>query len=119
MPKTDPHRVKSQLRLEIARLRRRIDGRIRRAEGNGRRLLSWQTYVVRYPGYAVLAALSVGAAVSGGLRAGWSKYFGQFLARRLGSELADAIWDEARAIWRDSRPDSDSPARGGNADGRS
>jgi hypothetical protein len=37
-------RAKRELRLRIARGRRRIDGRIRALQRGGRRLISWQTY---------------------------------------------------------------------------
>ena len=41
---SDDDRAKRELRLRIARGRRRIDGRIRALQSGGRRLISWQTY---------------------------------------------------------------------------
>ena len=61
-------RQRRVLRLRIARLRRRLDGRVHGLASQGRRLTSWRTYVARFPGYAALAAVGLGLAVSVGLR---------------------------------------------------
>ena len=50
-------RRKRDLRLRIGRSRRRIDGRLHAIRGGTRELLSWRTYVVRYPAAALTAAL--------------------------------------------------------------
>jgi hypothetical protein len=60
MMKTDQLQEKRELRLKIGRMRRRIDARLRAAEVEGRKLASWRTYVMRYPGPAVLAAFGLG-----------------------------------------------------------
>jgi hypothetical protein len=56
-----------QLRLRIGRLRRRVDRRLRAADDERRRLTSWRTYAVRYPGSAVAVAFGVGLALALGL----------------------------------------------------
>jgi hypothetical protein len=41
---SNDERAKRDLRLRIARGRRRINGRVRALQRGGRRLISWQTY---------------------------------------------------------------------------
>lgn len=65
----EQERTRRDLRLRIGRLRRRIDGRIHATRRKAQRLASWRTYVKRYPGSAVTAALGVGLALSAGLGA--------------------------------------------------
>ena len=62
-------RTARELRQQIGRLRRRIDGRLRAAGRETRRLTSWRTYVKRFPGCAVLTALGTGLILSAGLSA--------------------------------------------------
>jgi hypothetical protein len=95
------------LRLRIGRLRRRIDGRIRSAGREARRLVSWRTYVRSYPGYAVTAALGVGLAASAGLSAGrlW-RWLGLRLLRRAAAGAAGRFWQELRQVWAESTPRS-------------
>ena len=57
-----------RLRLRIGRLRRRIDGRLHSMQREGRRLVSWKTYVRNYPGSTVMAALGAGLALSAGVQ---------------------------------------------------
>ncbi|MBN2294970.1 MAG: hypothetical protein JXM70_21255 [Pirellulales bacterium] len=61
-------RTKRHLRLRIGRLRRRINSHIRGSQKEGQRLLSWRTYVTRYPGGALAAAFGVGMVASVGLK---------------------------------------------------
>ena len=113
-------RAKRELRLRIGRLRRRIDGRIRSVEREGLRLVSWQTYVRRYPGYAVLAALGLGLAASAGPSGGgWSQYLGIQLVRRVIHKAVDCVWQEIKDIWAESKPRSCAAEAGGAEDGRS
>jgi hypothetical protein len=49
-----------ELRVKIGRARRRIDVRLRATATEGRKLMSWQTYVARYPGSSLLAAFGLG-----------------------------------------------------------
>jgi hypothetical protein len=71
---------KRELRAKIGRLRRRLDGRFRDSRDHARLLLSWRTYVVRYPVWAMAAALGAGIAASTGLKPAR-------LSRRLGFSL--------------------------------
>ncbi len=81
-------------------MRRRINNRIYAAEREGRRLLSWRQYVMRYPGYALLAALGVGLAASGGFgRAGLLRRFGLKLARQSVEHAGQHLWREVQRIW--------------------
>lgn len=93
-------RTKRLLRQRIGRLRRRIDGRVHRLGHEGRRLASWKTYVVRYPIYAVVAALGFGLAASAGLRRGVvTRTLGIRLARMAARKTMDAILRELKAVW--------------------
>jgi len=102
-PDRDLHRRKRRLRLELGRVRRRIDRRVRGSQRSARQLLDWRTYARRYPGNAMLGAFGLGLALSAGLGArGVSRWLGLRLFRsalrdaekRLGRELAD-IWAES------------------------
>jgi hypothetical protein len=114
MPASPEHeRAKRDLRLRIGRLRRRIDGRVRSVRKEGGRLVSWQTYVRHYPAYAVLAAMALGLAVSGGLKGGLSRLVGRQLFRRAAGRAIDRIWGELEQIWEESSPErSQAQARG-------
>ena len=103
----EQERRKRDLRLRIGRLRRRIDGRIRLAEREARRLVSWRAYVRSYPGYAVTAALGIGLAASAGLSTGRvSRWLGLRLLRRAADGAAGRFCEELRQIWADSAPQS-------------
>jgi hypothetical protein len=53
---------KQELRMLIGRSRRQIDRRLRAVRREGKNLLSWRTYVQRYPLGAIAAALGAGLA---------------------------------------------------------
>jgi hypothetical protein len=111
------HRDVMQVRLEIGRLRRRIDRRIRRVGREGRRLVSWRTYVERYPGYSVLAAFGLGFLGAAGLRhLSWSRLVGLHLVRRALGGILGLVQGEWRKIWADSAP---AGAASGDADEQS
>jgi len=104
-PDANPDRTKRLLRRKIARLRRRIDGRVHGLESQKRRLTSWKTYVGRYPGYAVLAALGFGLTVSAGLgRGGWTRMLGLQLTRRAARHIVQGVFAELGAIWSEAAP---------------
>ena len=99
-------RRKRELRLRIGRSRRRIDGRLRATEDRARQLLSWRTYVVRYPAGALAAALGAGMAASAGLKPGRvSRWLGLSLVARRWAEFEQHLWADLRQIWTDSTPD--------------
>ncbi len=104
-------RRKRELHLRIGRSRRRIDGRLRASRDRGRELLSWRTYVVRYPGWALAAALGAGMAASSRLAAGASHPLdGKHAAAPALGGLKQQFASELRRIWRDSGADrGDSP----------
>jgi hypothetical protein len=113
---TDPERERRELRRRIGRLRRRIDRRVRSAQREGRRLADWQTYVRRYPEWAVAAAFGVGLSLAAGLRpAVWSRWLGLRLVRQAFDRFIEALVGEVAKIWADSTPDRPkTPPAGGD-----
>ncbi|MBN2473369.1 MAG: hypothetical protein JXB62_02080 [Pirellulales bacterium] len=111
--------TKRDLRLRIARLRRQINGRIRVAQNETRRLFSWRTYVRRFPGSSVTAALGVGLALAAGLSTRrLSRWVGMRMVRRAADHVTDRIWRELRQVWTDSTPDRGTMQTGGADDER-
>ena len=115
----DPQRAKRDLRLRIARGRRRIDRRVRGLEREGRRLASWRTYVRQYPAQALVAAAGLGLAASAGLARGWPRWLGMRLTRRALDRAIGRAWQELEAIWAESEPDRPAAEPSGAEDGRS
>jgi hypothetical protein len=92
-------RRKRNLRTRIARSRRRIDRRLRATGDSARQLVSWRTYVVRYPGWAVMAALGAGLAASAGLKRGRApRWLGMSLVRQAFGGFQQSLWDELKRI---------------------
>lgn len=83
----DPAGRMRALRLRIGRSRRRIDGRLRATRSRARQLLSWKTYVERYPAWALAAAVGVGLAAAAGVR---PRRVARWLGRSLVRHLLDA-----------------------------
>jgi hypothetical protein len=101
-------RHKRELHLRIGRSRRRIDGRLRATKDRARQLLSWRTYVVRHPGWSLLAALGAGMSASNLLRPGRiGKWLGQSLVRQAFGGLGQQLWNELRRTWTESTPDKE------------
>lgn len=110
---------KRELHLRILRLRLRIDGRIRSVRRGTGRLVSWRTYVRRYPGYAVTAALGAGLVASAGLSpARLSRWLGHRLLRRAADGAGRHFWRELRQIWADSTPEPAATETSGTDDDR-
>ena len=96
-------RRKRELRLRIGRARRRIDHRLGAVEHSGRELLSWRTYAVRYPGWALCAALGAGMAASACFRpAKVSRWLGLRLVKQSLGAVQQQVWRELRQMWKDS-----------------
>jgi hypothetical protein len=99
-------RRKRELHLRIGRSRRRIDRRLHGTRDSAQQLLSWRTYVVRHPGWALLAALGAGMSASSLLRpkrmAGW---LGSALVHQAFSGLRQQVWSELRRTWSESTLD--------------
>jgi len=101
-------RRKRRLRLEMARLRRRVDRRTRSAGTRGRELLHWRTYARRYPGNVLLGAFGLGLALSAGLRGrGLSRWLGLRLVRRGLRETERRLGRELARIWAKPPPTAD------------
>jgi hypothetical protein len=93
-------RRKRELRMRIGRSRRRIDRRLRATRDRARQLVSWRTYVVRYPGWALLAAMGAGMTASTGLKRGrMSRWLGMSLVHQAFGGFQQAFWDELKRIW--------------------
>jgi hypothetical protein len=91
------------LRLRIARLRRRIDGRLHSVERQGRKLTSWKTYARTYPGSALLVALGSGLALSAGLGKGrLTRLLGMRLFRRGAANLSNQFFAQLQRTWNDA-----------------
>jgi hypothetical protein len=92
---------KREIRLKIGRMRRRIDARIRATQTEGRKLVSWRTYVTRYPGPVVLAAFGLGltGATIGG-RSGVFNRLGKSLLRGSADRVTNLAWQELERWWR-------------------
>jgi hypothetical protein len=94
---------KRELRMQIGRMRRRINNRIYAARREGRRLLSWREYVNRYPGYTMLAAFGVGLAASGRFRRGQLlRTLGMHLVRQTAERAGRGLWQEIQRVWSQS-----------------
>jgi hypothetical protein len=100
-------RRKRDERLRIARLRRRIDSRLRAAEKHSRQLLSWRTYATRYPAWMMLAALATGMAASAGLRSRHpARLLGVPLLRRALQQIRRYMWRDLQRVWTESTASS-------------
>jgi hypothetical protein len=94
---------KRELRSRIGRSRRRIDRRLHATRNSARQLLSWRTYVARYPIYAIVAGLGAGLAASAGLRPGCaSRWLGLSLVRYATSGVHRRFWAELQTIWKEA-----------------
>jgi hypothetical protein len=110
MPATIKHdellRRKRELRLRVGRSRRRIDARLRASRDSTRQLLSWRTYVVRYPAWALAAAVGAGLAASAGLKpARMSRWLGLSLVRHALGGVRQQLWAELARVWSESNND--------------
>jgi hypothetical protein len=94
---------KRELRLRIARSRRRIDRRLRTVNDEARRLFSWKTYVIRFPVQALAAALGVGFVASAGLNRGRvARWLGALLLRQAGQGFLRGLWVALLDVWKKS-----------------
>lgn len=119
---TEQIRIKRLLRMRIGRLRRRVNSRLRGSRREGQRLLSWRTYVTRYPGGALAAAFGVGMATSTGLRGPrLIRAICGLLVRRGGRTMLDGVRGELLRVWNESTPstsDDDNSKNAGADDGQ-
>ncbi len=103
-------RHKRRLRLRLGRTRRRIDRRARAARLRGRELLSWQTYVRRYPGNMLMGIFGLGLALAAGLGSrGLGRWLGLRLFRRALREGERRLGKELQWLWTASDPQADHP----------
>jgi hypothetical protein len=66
----------------------------------GRELVQLRTYVRRYPGFALLAALGAGLALSAAWnRAHLGRWLGMRLVRQAGTRIGEKLWEEVRQFW--------------------
>jgi hypothetical protein len=89
-----------ELRLQIARQRRRIDARLRAVGRRRRQLVSWRSVVRRYPGYATMVAAGAGLAFSAGVvRRRLIRWLGRRLFGAALDRLLRHFCREARRAW--------------------
>jgi hypothetical protein len=117
--KVDFPAEKRAIRLRIARVRRRIDRRLRAVEREGWRLVSWRTWLRWPPARSLLASLGSALATSG--RRGparWIRVLGRSMARRAKDPALAAALRHLADLWKRSvsgQEKSDRPApEGGN-----
>jgi len=97
-------RAARHIRLRIGRLRRRIDGRLRAAADEARRLTSWRTYVARYTGSSIAVAFGAGLALAAGLSGRRVLRWIALRSIRQGMQgVGHGLADELRGIWRQSK----------------
>ncbi len=101
---------KRALRAEAARLRRRIDRDLTSVAQDTKYLLSWQTYVKRYPlatlGGAFAIGLGVSAAVS---RTRWKQWLAGKLFSAAVTGIKTGVLTEVLSAWQRSRNGSPQP----------
>ena len=112
----DDQRTKRELRLEIARLRRRLDRRARRVQTETRRLTSWKTYVRHFPIPSLGLAFGVGLIVASGWRFRMGRIVGTQVMRRAAKKLTNCFWSELEAFWIRTTPDKRADSAGRDAD---
>lgn len=107
-PDRDVHRRKRRLRLELGRVRRRIDRRVRGSQRTAHQLLDWRTYARRYPGNVLLGAFGLGLALSAGLSGRrLTRWLGRRLVRRALRDAGQRLGRELAGIWAESTPARD------------
>jgi hypothetical protein len=96
--------AKRRLRAEAARLRRRIDRHLTGVSSETARLMSWQTYVKRYPLATLSAAFGVGLAVSAGIsRSNWKRWLAGKLFSTAVAGVKAGMLSDIIGAWQQSR----------------
>lgn len=94
-----------ELHIRIGRSRRRIDRRLRTVGDDARRLTDWRTYVTRYPGWSLAAALGAGLAASSAFRpAVLTRWLGRSLFVKIVAGIRQGLIAELTRIWTESNP---------------
>jgi hypothetical protein len=92
--------AKRAVRLEIGRLRRRIDRRLHALGREGRQAVSWRSWARRYPAYSLVAAAGIGLAASFLLRRGeWTQTLARQFVRRAVDRVLDVAVRELMKLW--------------------
>ena len=95
--------AKRQLRAQIARGRRGIDAGLTALHAERQRLLSWRTYVARYPAAAIGIAFAAGLSVSAGrLGRPLGKWLGGLAFRSALGGLADSLLQGLKTALRET-----------------
>lgn len=102
----DEHQQRTrELHIRIGRSRRRIDRRLRAVSDDARRLTDWRTYVARYPGWSLAAALGFGLAASAAFRpAVLTRWLGRSLFVKAVAGIRHGLIAELTRIWTESNP---------------
>jgi hypothetical protein len=93
---TPEEQARNELRMQIARVRRRLDARIRSAAGRTTGMVSLPRLFGRYPRIAMLIGLWAGRAVLGTLREDPKRWLGQPLLRQVAGKAAEGFWRKFR-----------------------
>jgi hypothetical protein len=110
--------AKRAIRLEIGRLRRRIDRRLESLERSGRQAVSWRSWARRYPAYALAAAFGIGLAASALFRRGeWAKTLARHVTRRAVERFLKAAAGQLSEFWAQSRATKDAGQSGATSGG--
>ena len=100
----EPEEEKRKLRAEAARLRRRIDRDLAGASYETKRLLSWQTYVKRYPLPTLAGAFGIGLTASAVIsRSNWKRWLAGKLFSAAVAGVKAGVLTEVLAAWQRSR----------------
>ena len=100
--------AKRAVRLQIGRLRRRIDRRVDALGREGRQAVSWRSWARRYPAYALLGAFGIGLAASFLVRRGdWARTLARQLAGRAVDKMLRAAVHEVSEVWNRSAATKD------------
>jgi hypothetical protein len=96
----DYGRAARDLRLGIARSRRRIDARLHGSRREAERLLSWRTYFARYPLAFLAGAAGLGMIAAVGLKPGrLGRWFGAWLLRGAQRQVVERLGEELARWW--------------------
>jgi hypothetical protein len=97
--------TKRRLRTESARLRRRIDTDLTGLRGEAAGLVSWRTYVRRFPVSMLAAAFGLGLIASAGLSPRrWSRWLGRGALTVALAGLRAGVFTELLTLWNEGRP---------------
>ena len=110
--------AKRAIRLEIGRLRRRIDRRLDALGRDAQQAVSWQSWARRYPAYTLAAAFGIGlAAATLFRRREWAQTLARHVTRRAVDRLLKAAVRQFSQWWAQSRSETEAGPSGATSGG--